>query len=389
MADTIKEAAANEGHNVSHDKDHEETAGPNVEQTEQPGGAGNIPGDVRDQIIATVYGQCMGDAIGLLSEFYDKEEAVELFGKIKELEYETKNIANDMHRMRWETGDWTDDSDQMLLIMQSLLDNAGEIDPKDYGVKLHNWMKNGFKELGDRGGLGIGRTTNCILRHPDFLSDPHKVAEEVWNNSQRKIAPNGGVMRTSILGIHDWWDTDSVEKNAVAICKVTHRDPRCLASVVAVCVAISLMLQKKHFNGKHYDIKSIKTEAQQLAAAYLREDEFPQYIEELNKHMNVNRLRDLKLDEPGCIGYTFKCMGAGFWALKKDNFREALQRIVLEGGDSDTNGAVVGALLACKLRHTDKLPQSWTKFKHKEWLDQKIASYLDLLGRRFAKKKTS
>ena len=33
-------------------------------------------------------------------------------------------------------------------------------------------------------------------------------------------------MRTSILGIHDWWDTDTVEKNAVDICKVTHRDPR-------------------------------------------------------------------------------------------------------------------------------------------------------------------
>ena len=33
-------------------------------------------------------------------------------------------------------------------------------------------------------------------------------------------------MRTSILGIHDWWGTDAVEKNAVDICKVTHRDPR-------------------------------------------------------------------------------------------------------------------------------------------------------------------
>ena len=36
-------------------------------------------------------------------------------------------------------------------------------------------------------------------------------------------------MRTSILGIHDWWDTDAVEKNAVDICKVTHRDPRYVA----------------------------------------------------------------------------------------------------------------------------------------------------------------
>ena len=40
------------------------------------------------------------------------------------------------------------------------------------------------------------------------------------------MASNGCVMRTSILGVHDWWDTDAVEKNAVAICKVTHRDPR-------------------------------------------------------------------------------------------------------------------------------------------------------------------
>ena len=53
---------------------------------------------------------------------------------------------------------------------------------------------------------------------------------------------------------------------------------RCLASVVAVCVAISLMLQKEHFNGKHYDIKGIKMEAQRRAEQHLQEDEFPQYV---------------------------------------------------------------------------------------------------------------
>ena len=36
-------------------------------------------------------------------------------------------------------------------------------------------MKEGFKELGDLGGMGIGKTTSCILRHPEFVSDPHKV----------------------------------------------------------------------------------------------------------------------------------------------------------------------------------------------------------------------
>ena len=50
-----------------------------------------------------------------------------------------------------------------------------QIDPQDYAVKLHTWMKEGFKELGDLGGMGIGKTTSTILRHPDFQSDPHMV----------------------------------------------------------------------------------------------------------------------------------------------------------------------------------------------------------------------
>ena len=50
-------------------------------------------------------------------------------------------------------------------------------------------------------------------------------------------------------------------------------------------------------------------------------------------YINIKRLRDLKLDESTSIGYTFKCMGSGFWVLKKDDFRTALQKIVLEVKD--------------------------------------------------------
>ena len=33
---------------------------------------------IRDQMLATIYGQCVGDAIGLLTEFLTKEEAKEV-----------------------------------------------------------------------------------------------------------------------------------------------------------------------------------------------------------------------------------------------------------------------------------------------------------------------
>ena len=41
------------------------------------------------------------------------------------LEYSMKNI--DRHRNKFETGDWTDDSDQMILILQSLIENNGKV----------------------------------------------------------------------------------------------------------------------------------------------------------------------------------------------------------------------------------------------------------------------
>ena len=44
----------------------------------------------------------------------------------------------------------------------------------------------------------------------------------------------------------------------------------------------------------------------------------------------------------------------------------------MQGGDADTNGAVAGALLGCKLG-SSALPPTWLKgLKHKGWLDGHI-----------------
>ena len=88
--------------------------------------------------------------------------------------------------------------------------------------------------------------------------------------------------------------------------------------------------------------------------------------------MYVGDIRELKLDEKEKIGYTFKTLGAGFWALRQNHFRSALEAIVFSGGDADTNGAVAGALLGCKLGMKG-LPPSWfNHLKHRKWLDQNI-----------------
>ncbi|XP_073229532.1 uncharacterized protein [Porites lutea] len=314
----------------------ESSAGLDIQHESKPKPSFNTKSTLSDEvlldhILGTIYGNCIGDAIGLLTEFMTKKEA--------------------MH-----------------------------MDPVDYAGRLKKWSREGFKELGDMGGMGIGSTTHSVLRHPQFLTNPHEAARYVWEYSGRYLAPNGGVMRTSILGIHDFGDIDTVISNTMAACKVTHADPRCIASCVAVTTAVAIMLQGKHMKQTgEYDVEAVVKEAYEYACTAL---ESKQEKEDLKEYMFAKSLNDLQLDESGKIGYTYKCMGAGFWALRQENFRDALEAIAFEGGDADTNGAVAGALLGCKLG-ASALPTTWRNgLKYKDWLDGHIGSFLALLGLR-------
>lgn len=43
------------------------------------------------------------------------------------LEYVHKKMLPDVHRRKWNIGDWTDETDHMLLILQSILNKQGEV----------------------------------------------------------------------------------------------------------------------------------------------------------------------------------------------------------------------------------------------------------------------
>ncbi|VDI78871.1 Hypothetical predicted protein, partial [Mytilus galloprovincialis] len=300
-----------------------------------------------ERIKAAIYGQCIGDAIGLLTEFMTFAQASEHYGKYERLEYAMK--INDGHRRRWETGDWTDDSDQMILLLECLIEDNGDVIPQSFASKLKNWVICGFRELGDKCGYGIGSLTMEVVHEPAFLTDPEKIANKVWENSGRFSAPNGGVMRTSIMGVHQFWDTEKVMENAVNMCTVTHYDQRCKASVVAVSVAISLMLRRKHYDGKHFNVSKIMHESFDRAGEYFNGPRARENAEELKMYMFCENIADLNLSEGESIGYTFKCVGAGFWAFKQDNFRKAIQTVVMNGTRVDRNDHENALMLLCKI----------------------------------------
>eukprot|EP00005_Dracoamoeba_jomungandri_P002221 CAMPEP_0174257578 /NCGR_PEP_ID=MMETSP0439-20130205/6701_1 /TAXON_ID=0 /ORGANISM="Stereomyxa ramosa, Strain Chinc5" /LENGTH=404 /DNA_ID=CAMNT_0015340731 /DNA_START=1201 /DNA_END=2415 /DNA_ORIENTATION=+ len=319
--------------------------------------------NVRNKIYGCIFGQAIGDAIGLASEFQVKKKAQYCYG-LSTISYH--EMDRDTHQLRWEPGDFTDDTDQMILILDNLLRHDGVPHVKEYAESLWRWALQGFPEMGDRGGMGIGNTVKSVLEHPHFLQQPHQVAEEIWLRSGKRAAANGAVMRTSVVGLVNYEDLDRVIDNTIQYAKVTHRDGRCIASCIAVTVAIALLLQREGMDIEESEIEEIVEIALEKGKEAIEREE---YLTELQDHILAENIFELKLGEGSSIGYTFKCCGSGFVSFRKESsFEVAIMKILREGGDADTNGAVAGALMGAKLGFTG-LPFDWVdNLLEKDWL---------------------
>ena len=76
-----------------------------------------------DRIRGLVFGMALGDAIGLSTEFMKKSDVVKTYSsKFAAGSYTFDDIVWNNHNRRWARGDWTDDTDQAILIMQSFAD---------------------------------------------------------------------------------------------------------------------------------------------------------------------------------------------------------------------------------------------------------------------------
>ena len=75
-----------------------------------------------DRFRGCLYGQAIGDALGLGTEFMTDED---IAWKYPHGLQHYKQIYQDRHRKRWKIGDWTDDTDMMLCIADAVIEDKG------------------------------------------------------------------------------------------------------------------------------------------------------------------------------------------------------------------------------------------------------------------------
>jgi ADP-ribosylglycohydrolase len=362
-----------------------------------------IRSPVINKILGCIYGQALGDAYGLSTEFETKADVTKAYGD-KPVPF--PDCFETPHNRRWDTGDWTDDTDQMILIMETIIE-IGEPSAELFAFKLLDWIENGFPELGDYGGSGLGATVAAVCHHPKFLENPHLAARSRWLASGKQLAANGehngnniikyqsitrltnclsniiieyytgSVMRTSILGCHNFKDEKAVIENTELLGMATHFDPRCRASCIAITLAISRILQGAPCSTKEEIDKLIEelVKSTLKAVPELVGPQKRQFVNYVNA--TAEDISKLKLDDPNKIGYCYKSFASGYYALRSlKGFKETMNDIVKEGGDADSNACVAGAIWGVKHGYT-ALPQEWLRaMPNKEWLDEKIIEFL-------------
>jgi ADP-ribosylglycohydrolase len=283
-----------------------------------------------DKMLGVIFGQAVGDALGLGAEFLNKSEVVKYYPNGLN-SYE--QIIQDRHRKRWHKGAWTDDTDQMLCIAKAIIKDKG-INPQSVAKEFYAWLNNRP--------MGIGQNTIKVLTQPHYVDNPEQAAKLIWERSGKQSAANGALMRTSILGLFG----SNLKENAENISKLTHYDPRCIGSCVILDTLINHLINDTTLSpdeiiaiGNGYDSR-------------------------INEYIVLSQNKDiscLELDKEPGIGYTLRTLSAGLWTyFNAKTFEDGLLQVVNEGGDADTNGAVAGSILGAKFGYS-MIPEKYIK----------------------------
>lgn len=295
-----------------------------------------------------LYGQAIGDALGLGSEFMSKDEVVKNYPDgLKNYD----QIIQDAHRRRWAKGAWTDDTDMMLCILDGFENDR---------FNVHSIASN-FKDWFNGKPMGIGSHIYKVLCMGEYVEQPEMCSKLWWDLSRQKSAANGALMRTSVVGL----TKNNVIEQAEAICKLTHYDPRCVGS----CVIAVLIINNLVWHDRQLSYDEIKDIAQRYDYRIL---------EWVDVAHNSSDISMLDLDESYSIGYTLRTLSVALWCYwHSQSFIDGLLSVVNEGGDADTNGAIAGAILGAKFGYAS-IPRNYVEELHNTQIyNDKVTLFLN------------
>ena len=271
---------------------------------------------------------------------------------------------------------YPDDDDLAQAVILAAASHGTEaLDADDLARRFWVW--------GEENGLGMGHATRATLARyggspprcygsrnlPGHRSQAARepvglpaleASRAAWEDSGGKAAGNGAVMRCAPLAIR-WRDDDAaLVRNTVVSAAVTHWDARCVWSSVFVNLAIASLLREPP-DGAFRLVERAERARETLGdalAPFGVDAPVPAAVTKVLDVADVTAPEEIGLDGWD-MGYTLKAMQVALWCARRAaDFEEALIAVVNAGGDTDTNGAVAGAVLGARFG-LEAIPGRW------------------------------
>lgn len=202
-----------------------------------------------ERILGALYGQALGDAMGMPSELWPRSRVKAHFGWIDRFLPGPKenNAACYFNR-----AEFTDDTSMALCLADALLEREGEIDPDLIGRNILDWALR-FDAFNKN---VLGPTSKIAL---NAIRDGKPVAE-LENNG----VTNGAAMRVSPLGcLLPARDVDSFIDDVALASSPTHKSDLAVAGAVVIAWAISRAIDGESWSAIVDSLPSIARHAQQ------------------------------------------------------------------------------------------------------------------------------
>ena len=250
-----------------------------------------------------------------------------------------------------------DDLAQAVELAEALLEGGDTIDR--FSQRLVSWRHDN--------GRGMGRTTRqSIAQLEDGMTPPH-AAYAVYR-AKDNIAPNGGVMRCAPVAVRYRTEPALMTRVSADTCAVTHYSPLSQWSCVIVNAAIAMLLcgcepdLQKLFRGAQADgCPDLLSEGQKAGIDTT-------VLERGTAGRSLPQSTGWLEDNQSGKGHTLLTLQAGLWAAaSRLGFDESLTAVVNAGGDTDTNGALAGAVLGARYGES-AMPLRWGR--HIKWKDR-------------------
>ena len=283
---------------------------------------------LREAFVGVLTGTAVGDALGLPAEGMSRQRI------------QRRWHGQWRHRFLFGRGMVSDDTEHTLFVAQALL--AHPNDPVAFqrclAWKLRLWL------LGIPAGIGFA-TLRAILKlwlgFPPTRSGVHS-------------AGNGPAMRSAIIGAYFFDEPEKRREFVDAATFLTHTDQRAVTAALAVAEAAALAVRQDQ------PIDDWLTALPRLS----RDDEWwalcRKLADALAARISVQAFAESLGLRNAVTGYAYHSVPVALYAslLHRGDFRVAMESALNCGGDTDSVGAIVGALAGTDIGK-DSIPFEW------------------------------